>query len=289
MDGIDIILVGHLARDEVVVQDSVRTRTGGAVFFCALAAHRSGCSCLVATKLSPEHQDLLQPFHDEGIAVHWTGSATTAGIRNIYTTTDQDRRRCVLLHAGDPFREEDVPRVAARVLHIGGLVAGQIPDALIEVLARRGPVGLDAQGVLRVNEGDQLHLRPWADAQRYLPHVTYFKADAAEAEVLTGETDLDRAARALAAMGPKEVVLTHAGAVRVLVNGELQIAALNPRSLEGRTGRGDSCMAAYLAARLKGHDPRWAAHYAAALTSLKLEHDGPFQGTHAAVLQRMGQ
>lgn len=289
MQATDLILVGHLARDEVVVHDVCRERTGGAIYFGAFAAHRSGCACLVATRLHPEHRDLLRPLEQEGIGVHWTASATTAGNRNIYTTADQDRRVCVLLHASEPIDLEHLPPITPRVFHLGGLIVGQIPDAVIDPLSRRAAVGLDAQGVLRVDQGGQLRLRPWPDARRLLPLVTYFKADAAEAEVLTGETDLDRAAHALAALGPREVVLTHASSVRVWADERLHVAPLNPRSLQGRTGRGDTCMAAYLAARLQGHDPAWAGRYAAALTSIKLEQDGPFRGTREQVLRRMGQ
>lgn len=287
MQPVDLLLVGHLAKDEVVVQGETRIRTGGAVYFGAFAARASGCACGVATKLAPRDAGLLQPFEAAQIPVHWTASRHTAGIRNIYTTADQDRRRCVLLHGGDPFGLEDLPPVTPRVVHVGALLAGQVPDALLEPLSRRAALGLDAQGVLRVDEGDELRLRPWAEAGRLLPLVTYFKADAAEAEQLTGETDLDRAAHALAALGPKEVVLTHASAVRVLVDGELHAAPLDPETLAGRTGRGDTCMAAYLAARLEGRAPGWAARYAAALTSLKLERDGPFGGTRQQVLERI--
>lgn len=289
MGGTELILLGHLAHDEVVLpRRETRRQTGGAVYFGAFAAHLSGCRTLVATKLHPDDEGLLRPFWDAGIPVCWAPGASTTGIRNIYSTADQDRRRCVPLAAGEPFTEADLPAEPAGVIHVGALIAGQVPDPLLEALARRAALGLDAQGVLRREEEGELRLRPWPDAGRYLPLVTYFKADAAEAEVLTGETDLDRAARAIAALGPREVVLTHASAVRVLVGGELHTASLSPRALVGRTGRGDSCMAAYLAARIQGRDPAWAARYAAALTSLKLEQDGPFSGTREQVLARMG-
>ena len=286
---VDLMLLGHLALDQVVVMGQERQRLGSAVFFGAFAARAMDVDLLVVTRLNPRDAGQLQVFADAGIPVHWTESAHTCGIRNIYTTADQDRRTCVLIHAGDPFAEADIPDVSARLIHIGPLLAGQIDLPLVEALAAKAPLGLDVQGFTRITEGDQLCNRPWVDADRVLRHVTYLKADAAEAEAITGETDLDRAAAALAELGPAEVVLTHASGVRVLSGGQLSFAPFDARTLEGRTGRGDTCMASYLSARLQGHDPAWATLWAAALTSMKMEKDGPFSEPHEAVLERMGR
>ena len=284
---VDLMLVGHLALDQVVVMKQQRARLGSAVFFGAFAARAMDISTLVVTKLSPEDRQNLEVFAQAAIPVHWTPSAHTCGIRNIYTTADQDRRTCVLIHAGDPFAVGDIPQVQARIIHVGPLLAGQVTEQVLEFLAARAPLGLDVQGFTRVQEGRELRNRPWADADDVLRRVTYLKADAAEAEALTGETDLDDAAHALARMGPREVVLTHASGVRVLADGELSFAPFDSRCLEGRTGRGDTCMASYLAARLKDHPPAWAGRWAAALTSMKMEKDGPFDESKERVLERM--
>ena len=284
---VDLMLVGHLALDQVVVMGEQRSRLGSAVFFGAFAATAMDISQLVVTKLSPADKQKLEVFEQAGIPVHWTEIAFTCGIRNIYTTADQDRRTCVLIHAGDPFQPGDFPEVQARIIHIGPLLAGQVTEPIIELLASRAPLGMDVQGFTRVQEGNELRNRPWADAGRVLSLVTYLMADAAEAEALTGETDLDRAAYALADLGPQEVVLTHASGVRVLADGELTSAPFDSRCLEGRTGRGDTCMASYLSARLEDHSPAWACRWAAALTSMKMEEDGPFARSKAEVLRRM--
>jgi sugar/nucleoside kinase (ribokinase family) len=292
MHALDLLLLGHLAKDEVVIGGLTANRVGGAILFGAHAAAASGLRCGVATKLAAADEDLLAPLVEMGVKVHWRPSRHTCGIRNIYTTADQDRRRCVLIHAGAPFDEGDLPvGLTARVIHVGPLLAGQVPAALLAGLARRSALGVDLQGFLRVRcAGDELELRPWPDAAASLACVTYLKADAAEAEVATGQTDIPRAAQALSRLirPDGEVVLTHASRVTVLVGGELHEAPLDPVALEGRTGRGDTCMASYLAARLQGQEPAWAARYAAALTSIKLERDGPFEGTREQVLARMG-
>jgi len=47
--------------------------------------------------------------------------------------------------------------------------------------------------------------------------------------------------------------------------------------MKGRTGRGDTCTATYLGKRLTA-SPAEATVWAAALTSLKMETEGPFSG-----------
>jgi sugar/nucleoside kinase (ribokinase family) len=151
---------------------------------------------------------------------------------------------------------------------------------------------LDAQGFVRVPRGDDIILQDWADKEEGLALVDVLKVDAAEAEALTGLTDLAAAARTLRALlrphGWREVVLTHAQGVLVHTGEVVYQAPWTARNLSGRTGRGDTCFASYLGARLS-RDPETACRLAAAVTSLKMERPGPFVGTLAEVYQRMAE
>jgi sugar/nucleoside kinase (ribokinase family) len=99
--------------------------------------------------------------------------------------------------------------------------------------------------------------------------VDVLKTDGVEAEILTGETDIKEAAKILAAFGPQEIIVTHRDGVLVHADGRFYEAPFFPKEVRGRTGRGDTCTAAYLGKRL-------TAPPAAALTSLKMEQGGPF-------------
>jgi sugar/nucleoside kinase (ribokinase family) len=112
--------------------------------------------------------------------------------------------------------------------------------------------------------------------------VDILKADAVEAEFLTGETDVHKAAAALAAMGPKEIVLTHKDGLLIHAGGQRHDFMFHPATLVGRSGRGDTCLGAYTAMRLS-NPPRASGIWAAALTSLKMEKQGPFDRTRADV------
>lgn len=162
---------------------------------------------------------------------------------------------------------------------MGTIITDEVDPAFLEVVAARGPLALDAQGCLRQRIGNELVTAGWPWADQALPLVHYLKVDDREALALTGEEDHRRATEKLAANGPKEIVLTRQEGVLVLAEERFYEALFRPRSLAGRTGRGDTCFSAYLGWRLLGDTPEEAARFAAALTTLKLEQPGPFRGS----------
>jgi sugar/nucleoside kinase (ribokinase family) len=83
-------------------------------------------------------------------------------------------------------------------------------------------------------------------------------------------------------MGPAEIVLTHKDGVLIYANGKFQDAGFYPARMEGRSGRGDTCIGSYTAMRLS-KPPFEAGIWAAAVTSLKMEDLGPFQRSVAEV------
>ena len=70
--------------------------------------------------------------------------------------------------------------------------------------------------------------------------------------------------------------------VTVCADGQIYQAPFIPGSLDGRTGRGDTCFAAYVGQRLST-SPQEAARFAAAVTTLKQEQPGPWRGTLTGV------
>ena len=110
----------------------------------------------------------------------------------------------------------------------------------------------------------------------FLAQVAILKTDAVEAERLTGKANIHQAARLLANLGPAEIVLTHRDGLLVLAGGQYHEVGFYPAELVGRSGRGDTCLAAYTAKRLSA-TPGEATIWAAAVTSLKMEAEGPFR------------
>jgi sugar/nucleoside kinase (ribokinase family) len=274
------MMIGHMAKDQVIVDGHGQTVPGGGVYFGSIALRRLGASVAVVTRLHPDDFPLLEEMKQEGVQVLAAPAPQTSGIANYYNSADMERRTCRPLGFAGPFTAGEIPDLPARIYAVASIIAGEVDLPLLEVLARRGPVALDIQGFVRVREGDDLVFRHWPDMDKGLALVTYLKVDRAEAELLTAQTDLQAAARQLAGYGPREIVLTQSSGVTVWADGQLYQAPFTPRSLAGRTGRGDTCFASYLGWRLRA-SPEEATRLAAAVTTQKQERPGPWRGTLA--------
>jgi sugar/nucleoside kinase (ribokinase family) len=275
---VDVAFVGHFARDRLIYRGTTEVASGGGVYYGSMAIRRLGLRVAVITKLHRDDFDRLEELRGEGIEVRASPAAETTGIENIYPTEDMDRRICRPLGFAGPFSLDEIPEIDTRVTIITPLMAGEISGDVVRAMVARGPVGIDVQGFVRVREGDGLATRDWPGKRADLAGVTFLKVDDAEAEVLTGETDRRRGAAALAGLGPREVVMTHAGGVLVYDGRTYSEAPFVPRSVIGRTGRGDTCFSTYVAGRLS-LPPEHACRLAAAVTSLKMERPGPYRGT----------
>lgn len=273
----DILMIGHFAKDRNVVDGRGRTESGGGVYFGSLALRRLGVRVAVVTRLHPDDFPRLDELKQEGVQVFATAAPATSGIENMYNSADMERRICKLIDFAGPFQPEEIPDRSARVYLIAPIIAGEVDLPLLKSVARSGPVALDIQGFVRVRDSGNLVFRPWPDMEEGLAQVTYLKVDRAEAELLTGQSDLQEAARQLAEYGPREIVVTQSAGVTVFADGQIYQAPFTPRSLLGRTGRGDTCFATYLGCRLNG-PPQEATRLAAVITTLKLEEPGPWRG-----------
>ncbi len=282
MSQVDILMIGHFAKDRIVVDGQGEISPGGAVYYGSIALRRLGVRVAVATRLHPEDFTLLTPLKEAGVEVYATPAPATSGIENIYSSADMERRVTHPLGFAGPFQEEDIPDVSARIYAVVPIIAGEVDLSLLRKIAQRGPTALDIQGFIRVAVGNQLIFQPWPEMAEGLACVTYLKVDLAEAQFLTGHSEPIAAVATLAGFGPQEVVLTRSEGVLVYAEGRAYFAAFKPRSLAGRTGRGDTCFATYLGKRLN-LDPAEACRWAAAVTTLKQEKPGPWDGNMDAL------
>ena len=210
-------------------------------------------------------------------------SAKTTLMRNEYFTADRERRNSGCAAQSDPITVDELPDVSFDVCHLAGLLYGDFPGELLEALHARARLSADAQGFLRHNEGGTMRFHDWADKRKFLPYMDFFKTDAAEAEILTGLSDREAAARKLCEWGAREVMVSHNTEMLVFDGEKALTCPVKARNLSGRTGRGDTTFGSYLGMRVTGHSVEESLLYATACVSLKMETPGVFKGTHADV------
>ena len=281
-------MVGNFAVDKLIVDGVEEVASGGGVYYGSIAAQRVGASVAVVTRLNPNEFWRLEDMRVEGVKVFPIAAEGTSGIANYYQSSNMETRKCKPIGFGGKFSIDQIPEINAKVIMFSPLYAGEVDLPLLKQLAQRAPISMDIQGFVRVPVADGLEFRPWVDMAEGLRYITYLKVDRSEAEFLTGLSDLQEAARALHEMGPKEIVLTQSSGVTAYAKEDFYEAPFTPRSLVGRTGRGDTCFCTYIAKRLT-NDPLTACRWAGVVTSLKQEKPGPWRGTSEEVARILSE
>jgi len=276
---VHIAFLGDLSQDVNVVQGVAQHSRGGGVFYGGIAAHRLGVRTTVYTKCEPGHEARFVELVEAGVPVRYLPAVSSTSVRNDYPTDDPDDRTSTFLTRATPVTVHDLDRVEADVLHVNPLWLDMVPpELLLRAQGRFRLLGADAQGFLRrVADDGSSTFADWPDKERYLSALDVLKVDLNEARTITGLDEPEPAARALHSLGARTVLLTHAGGVLSFDGDQVCTAPFGPYTIEGRTGRGDTCTAAFLVG-LDRTDLAGATRLAAEVTTAKMQYPGPYRG-----------
>ena len=272
----DVLYIGNYTKDTIISPAGTKIVDGGAVNYAANAAVRLGKNVAVVTRLAKEDEHVVEKLKQLSIDCFVTYAPTSTLLKLEYPTADPDLRTLSVMKVAGSITASDVEKLDARAAVIGSSLRGEVGIDVIRALKEKNMlVAADMQGFVRVLRGAELKYEPWDEMQSTLALLDVVKSDAVEAEFLTGETDLHKAAQFYAEMGPSEIVLTHRDGLLIYADGKFHEMKFYPARLVGRSGRGDTCLGAYVAQRLS-LAPREAGIWAAAVTSLKMENVGSF-------------
>lgn len=272
----DLVCIGNYTKDTIISPAGTRYVDGGAVNYAAHAAAKLGVKTAVVTRLAPEDARVVDKFEGAGIDCFPEYTAHSTVMKLEYPTLDPDLRRLSVAATAGSITRGQVENVQAKAAVIGSSLRGEVGLDVIQSLREKDVLlAADMQGFVRVLRGEELNYEPWDEMQATLAMVDIVKSDAVEAEFMTGETDIRKAAQFYASMGPKEIVLTHRDGVLIYAEDKFTDVGFYSTRMNGRSGRGDTCIGTYVAMRLSML-PRNAGIWAAAVTSLKMEDLGPF-------------
>lgn len=274
----DIICAGNYTKDTIITPDGTRYVDGGGMNYAAHVGHALGVNTAVVTRLSMEDDSAVQMIRADGIDCYPVYSPSSTLMTLEYKTHDVDKRNLYVAGTAGTIQPEHLDGLTARAIAVSPSLRGEVePDFFVEMRKRDGILlAADVQGFVRVLRGQSLVYEPWEDMETVLKNVDILKSDAVEAKFLTGESDLEKAAAFYASLGAKEIVLTHTEGVLIYANGAAHHFDFHCQNMTGRSGRGDTCMGTYIAKRLS-LPPREAGKWAAAATSIKMEHVGVFK------------
>jgi sugar/nucleoside kinase (ribokinase family) len=272
----DVVYIGNYTKDTIISPAGTRYVDGGGSRYAAYAAARLGKKVAVVTHLAMEDVHVVDDLIKNGIACYPTYSPESTLMKLEYPTTNPDIRTLTVAGLGGTIAVSEIENLQMKSAVIGSSLRGEVGlDVFRKLREKNVSIAADMQGFVRVLRGQELKYESWGEMKETLSYVDVLKSDAVEAEFLTGETDIFKAAQFYAAMGPSEIVLTHKDGVLIYAQGQFHELGFYPACLDGRSGRGDTCVGTYVAMRLT-KPPLEAGIWAAAVTSLKMENLGPF-------------
>jgi sugar/nucleoside kinase (ribokinase family) len=272
----DVLYIGNYTKDTIISPAGTKYVDGGAVNYAAHAAARLGLKIAVVTRLAKEDDRVVEKFTQAGIDCYPTYTPTSTLMCLEYLTNNPDIRNLSVAGTAGAITVSEVENLKMKAAVIGSSLRGEVGLDVIQTLKEKKVfLAADMQGFVRVLQGKNLVYAPWKEMKATLAYLNVLKSDAVEAEYLTGQTDIYKAAEIYAGMGPKEIVLTHRDGLLIYADGKYHEMGFYPARLDGRSGRGDTCVGTYIAMRLS-KSPRESGIWAAAVTSLKMEKLGPF-------------
>lgn len=275
----DICCIGHITKDKIVTPNRTVYMAGGTSFYFSYAINQlpKDVTFSLVTAMDPTEQEPVEKMLKAGIDVSMNASRNTVFFENIYGENQNERKQRVLAKA-DPFTIQQLEHVDAKVFHLGSLLADDFPTEVVEYLSRKGRVSIDVQGYLREVRDEKVYPIDWKEKLKVLKHTYYLKVNETEMETITGLKDAHEAAKLIHAWGVTEVIITlgSEGSLVYVDDKFYEIPAYPPHEVVDATGCGDTYSAGYLYKRLQGATPTEAGKFAAAMCTIKLEHNGPF-------------
>jgi len=272
-----IAFIGHYTKDTIVSVSGTRVVNGGAFNYGANVAARMNLEVQAVTMMSSEDSEVVSDLEELGVKTYVTWIPESTCLKLVYPSDNPDERVIYVSSWAGPFTLREVNVINAEVIVVGASMREEIPLTVVKMLAQKDSIlAADIQSFLRVNDNGKLVAKQWLEKEEVLSCIDILKTDAVEAEILTGEKDIKKAATLIRDLGPKEVIITHKEGVLVFAEEKFHQALFYPRELIGRSGRGDTCIASYMAKRINS-SPQESTIWAAAVTSLKMEAEGPFR------------
>lgn len=277
-----ICCIGHITRDRIITPQQTIDMAGGTSFYMAHGMHHlsQDFPFQLVTKIGQESQEEVNHLRQMNIDVLSYSSPHSVFFENHYGLNSNQRTQRVLAKAA-PFTIEEMEPLAAEVFHLGSLLADDFSPEIVKYLSQKGRISVDVQGYLREVRGEKVYAVDWKDMNAVLPYVDMIKLNEHEMHAIMQLNNPKTVAEKLASYGIREVIIT-LGSYGSLIYADktyYEIPAYPPKKIVDATGCGDTYSTGYLYMRSQGASFQEAGRFASAMCTLKLEHNGPFEGS----------
>ena len=283
MDSTDIVVVGHLCIDSIILpnRQAPCTILGGSAAYVSLSARHMEADVSIISKVGVDFpKAYLWWLSQEGIDVtnvHVVGDGKTTRFELKYSN-DLSTRTLRLTSRAPTITVEDAPSyMKTKVVHLAP-IANEIEYETAEKLKKYAEnLSIDPQGLVRTfnKEGVMMHER--LEDKRILELADIYKSSREEIEAVTGLVDLHAAIKAVHDLGVETVIVTlgEKGAVLSIDGTIYEIPAYTSTKIVDPTGAGDAFIGGFLAEYIHGKEVLWCGCVGSAAASTVVEGVGP--------------
>lgn len=283
LQNVDVAVVGHLSIDKILLPSRTTPFIvlGGAAAYTTFAVRRLGATASVISKVGGNFPEAyLWWLKQEGIdlsGVIKQADQPTTSFQLDYSG-DLGERTLSLKGKGAPITLADVPAdLKAKSIHVAP-IANEVSYDVIEHLSHRADVvSLDPQGLLRsFDEAGNVADNASFD-KRILGLIDIYKSSQSEILLLTGQSDLKEAIKAVHDFGVGTVIVTLGakGSILSVEGAQFNISACPSQVFVDPTGAGDVFIGGFLTEYLKQKETIWCACVGSAAASCVVEGIGP--------------
>jgi sugar/nucleoside kinase (ribokinase family) len=249
----EIVVVGHLSRDLIIMPNTTKEALGGSTAYAMLAPSIGAFGAGIVTKVGT---DFEQSYHDtlrssglnlSGLIIdgpkstRFVNKYDASGFRVQYVEAIAPSIR------PDDFTED---HLEASIIHFSPLTSDEIDiECIHQARSSTALTSLDVQGYIRaVGKNGMVTPKEWSERDKILGQVDVVKFH--EQELFTtvpAESELSAASRILS-LGPRIVLVTHdqRGSVIYTRNAQVHIPLVLARALVDTTGCGDTYTIGFL-------------------------------------------
>ncbi|MFW9958461.1 MAG: carbohydrate kinase family protein [Candidatus Odinarchaeota archaeon] len=279
----EIVVVGHLSRDLIIMPDTAKEALGGSTAYAmlapAIAAFGAGIVTKVGADFEKSYHGILKSSGLDLSGLIVEGPKSTRFV-NKY---DASGARVQYVESVAPsIRPEDFTEdhLDANIIHFSPLTCNEIDiECIREARSSKALTSLDVQGYIRsIGKDGIVAPKEWTTRDEVLELVDVVKFH--EHELFTtipSESELSAASQVLN-LGPRIVLVTHGqrGSVIYTRNSKVRIPLVLARAQVDTTGCGDTYSIGFLLEYMRTGDVRRAGLFAATCSSFNVESIGPY-------------
>ncbi|MFB0561643.1 MAG: PfkB family carbohydrate kinase [Candidatus Lokiarchaeia archaeon] len=276
---LDLVVIGHIARDIIIRNGSKTYSMGGASFYASIAARKMGGNVGVVSKIGRDlDENSLFVFKEMGIQ-------TSIKKSNSLTTSFEieylpKKRQLKLRERCDPILFEDVPKnfLNAESILISP-IAREISYAFIEKISQETDsiTTIDIQGFVRkFDDQGNVYYDFWKEGEKILSLVKIVKCSEREALAAMKSENIYEAAQKILSFGP-EIVLITLGEEGVLIRGKENILITpktRPEKVIETTGAGDIFLGVFLLEYTRTKNVKTSGNMATFVATKSIERKG---------------